>query len=832
MTDDVGRPLLVTPDGSVLLAATPAGVEMRFVRRTWRATCARGGKAITVHGTINEAFDAAAAYFGARRTRSGSYLKNPRKPKKCKRREPSTHASVRASDTENRMHVIRITSVLNSPDGEPWSFDLAEKVLITGRNGTHKSSIPIALQIALGAMADGVDGRDSVKDRARLFEMAPGDELWCAADISDGRGSRWGARMVDGTIKVVDNECLFTDDTDIFPLRGIREVLYGDWKIARRRFLTWVGAMKTTEDMLASLPSHLHARYRDISEAKAKVKDAPDTPVAMLSAVTEYATARAREIEREAKGADVTVQLLHPEGARPSDEAVVEAQRVVDAWRVALDACIRYETWQAASAGAANREATTTALAQADRALVGWQAAHRAAEAQEVPAVVVTQGMTRLQAAQGLLDLAAGEANCPVCSSAVGATHLENCRAFFANQATALQTATAEAVAQARGARDQHDLAVREAAQAVAGWYVEATRLRGLLAATPQGEAPPNPGMTSDHARTQQTGAQVALNGLRASHTQWDNLSRARAVACALRAEKPAYEDLAKSCQKAVGELLAASEADFTKRVQRWLGEGCIFGMDLGTTDRPALRFGFVQNGVLRTYKSTAQSEILRVALTMAVCELASGRKRKGTETPLRIIIPDDRRVDPENLQAQMRAWARFPGQVILEATEKPGRISKDWQHIDMDEWLAKRMPKAQAAEPVAVDGAPVAAEVPTVADNGGREATAPPASMPALPVPSVSVVMATMGLLPPPAPAQASAGLPLPPPMPSPFTAVDRGHLHALGYASALAPNQAAYVVQNGVPAILTKILEDGTLRIFNAAGRPTYDIRPEVVA
>lgn len=667
------------------------------------------------------------------------------------------------------MHVSKITSVLNSPDGQPWSFDLGEKVLITGKNGMRKSSIAIALQIALGAMADGVDGRDGVKDRARLFEMAPGDELWCAVDISDGRSSRWGARMVDGTIKIVDNECLFADDTDIFPLRGIREVLSGDMKIARRRFLTWVGATKTAEDVLASLPSHLHGRYRDISEAKSKAKDAPDTPVAMLSAVTEYATVRVREIERDAKAQDALMDKLHPEGLRPSDEALVETQRSADAWRVALDACIRHETWQAASAGAANREVTAVSLAQADAALAGWQGALRTAEAQDVPLVFMPDGMARFQAAQGLLDLAIGEANCPACSSAVGAAHLENCRGFFAGQIAVLATAVTDAAARAQSAKDQRDLAVREASQAVVGWHAEAARLRGLLSAAPRGEAPPNPGMTSDHARAQQVAAQAALTSVQQARAQWDDLSRARDASAALRAEKPAYEDLARSCQKAVGELLAASEADFTKRVQKWLGEGYVFGVDLGTVERPALRFGLMDKGVLRTYKSTAQGEILRVALTMAVCELTGGRKRKGAETPLRIIIPDDRRVDPENLQAQMRAWAKFPGQVILEATEKPGRLSKDWQHIDMAEWLAQRMP--EVAEPAGVAAA---------ADNGGRNngsdvampaVVSPPAPSAPAAVPSISAVMTTLGLLPPPpALAQVPAGLPLPPPMLSPL--------------------------------------------------------------
>ena len=205
------------------------------------------------------------------------------------------------------MHVTRIESTLNSPDGRPWAFDLTRLVLIVGRNGSHKSSIPLALQLALSDQVDDWNGKESCKDEGELISMAPADgELWASATLDDASVSRWGTRKEGNTTK----QRLFepsdsVDPLSVFPLRAVRDVLSGGKDKARAQFLQWVGASVQEADVLAEIPAHLHARYRDVAEAKRKAANAPDGASSMLVAIGEYVAKRCRQgfIDGKSNGA-------------------------------------------------------------------------------------------------------------------------------------------------------------------------------------------------------------------------------------------------------------------------------------------------------------------------------------------------------------------------------------------------------------------------------------------------------------------------------------------------------------------------------------------------
>jgi hypothetical protein len=133
----------------------------------------------------------------------------------------------------------------------------------------------------------------------------------------------------------------------------------------------------------------------------------------------------------------------------------------------------------------------------------------------------------------------------------------------------------------------------------------------------------------------------------------------------------------------------------------------------------------------------------------MAVADLGGGaspKKKRGrpakageVKEVYTLVIPADRGRDPETLGELMRCWAKFSGQVVVEATEPPkGRVSKDWTIIDVEAWRAaltapQEVPGASteaSAGPELVSGSDGAVHMPaeevTVNPTSPTEESAP----------------------------------------------------------------------------------------------------------
>ena len=280
-----------------------------------------------------------------------------------------------ADPTQSR--IVSVVSNIKSPSGETWTLDLGEErhTLLVGSNTSHKTSVINAIELAASGCADDISGRSAVRDAATLLTLAPADQLSAEAIWDDGSASTFSIERKGKTIKKPAHN---PSETVALPLREVREVLSGGLDKARQAFLRWAAEDVTPEDVLAHLPTTMHAKYTDISEKMRK-----ESVVDTLLAVNAYA----------------------------AEEAYDLALRCRQSTKPTIDVA-----------------ATTQQLTQARQAEAAWQA-----EVDRLQAATEAADDGYSQQAYIALKHATSHnlSQCPACSSNVGLAHLESCRDFY-----------------------------------------------------------------------------------------------------------------------------------------------------------------------------------------------------------------------------------------------------------------------------------------------------------------------------------------------------------------------------------------------------------------
>lgn len=573
------------------------------------------------------------------------------------------------------MHVTQIESNILSPNGQSYSFQLGRLTLLTGRNGSGKTALSTVLRLALTGTTDDLVGRSEVKDPqllARLLPEGAPHPLFATVTFNDSGTAHWGLVVEpDGTIKRPQHEPHPGVDQDrVLALRAVWSLLQGDEKIARRTLLTWIGQNVSEEDVLAHIPAHLHGKFRDIAEKQ------PGSVVDKVVAVAEYAAQRARETEADASAQERLVdQLSGAMALKPSTAALEEARVVVGQWQTLYEQARNWEEPPSVEVYQEKRKA----LLAAEEAVEQWEQAFELSEGGDPQ-------RQRHEMAAALLDTSTcSGGKCPVCGASSTPPTLRAWAEWHADQARALAPADTQ----------QH-----EARMALHGWREEAARLQkevafleGQQVALEGRSRPPLP--LSD-CETGLRAAEAHLSELERSAGNWETVQRAKGAAAELRSSKPAYQELSAACNKAVADLLDQLTEAFCARAQTYLPDRWKIGLRI----RDGFEIGFVRGERLHTLLSGTEYDALSVAVTMAVADLGGGaspKKKRGrpaktqeTKEVYTLVIPADRGRDAETLGELMRCWAKFSGQVVVEAPEPPkGRISKDWTIIDVEAWRA-----------------------------------------------------------------------------------------------------------------------------------------------
>tara|TARA_R110000751_G_scaffold2759_2_gene14613 strand:- start:2045 stop:4054 length:2010 start_codon:yes stop_codon:yes gene_type:complete len=573
--------------------------------------------------------------------------------------------------TTARPHVSRVFSNLKSPlpNGDAWSVDLAPKTLLVGSNTSHKSSVIQSVELALAGSADDIVGRSAVADAALLLTLAPNDELGMSATTSDGDMYSYNVKYeAGGRIKKPRHT---GPGASALTHRTVREALVGSAATARKAFLSWACDDASLEDVLAHIPSELHAKYRDIAEYMGHDKD----PVGTLLTVAQYANKKQRDASKEAKGAESLLESMGEVAEeRPTDEQMTRARTAAVNIRETLRRAIE------ASGSGMSRDEHEQAIAQASTALAAWENQRdMALEAAKKARASIPELSPTVQPGVDILNIALDNnvESCPVCSSAVGTGHITLCRDFYAGQLKDWESLTdaARRSIEATGAEAQG------AESNVVEWKLKLEHLAGVNVVDRSG----NPADVLDvQARLEI--ANKAVSSMEAQVERWDSITRARDRVSAMREEAGEYKLLKEATENAVGCLLDKRVGAFVQRVAAYLPSDWDFGIELKDGKREVFRMGLRRGHKLHCALSGAEWASVTTAIAMVVSE-------RLPMSDVAVLIPEDRAWDPKTLSAVMRAYGSFNGQVIMASTIKPrGKVPGGWTVIDMDKesasWL------------------------------------------------------------------------------------------------------------------------------------------------
>lgn len=680
----------------------------------------------------------------ARVRHAGAELTVHREPPTSQREPPGAVALVelpyRAPHEEVPMSDTPVVTSIVHNIRKGGTVPLSQYTLITGNNGAGKSSVTLALTLALSGMAFNIQGRRRVKLAERLRRLGP-SPLTATATFSDGSTSTF---ELGATTEPSVSPHPLIDAARLFPLIAVEDALASEDKAARATFLGWIGASLTEADVLAKVDTELHAKFREVASAQSG-----SWPEKVEAAAT-YAKKRAAAIKADVQAKEEALKGLP---LAPSAEriAYVEQQRKLG--QELLTQAVAYEAAAAASLTPEKRADLEAQRTTAQQGVAFYEAevarCQQWLEANplpgEEPSTPAPPELAKLGCAVALLA-DAPEGTCPLCSRTyeyVGAL-----RDYLTQQKAALIAAwethskakfdaANASYAQAVEARNGVIAHNNQAATAAQQWRTHLTQVEAQLAAVPT--LPPKPPLTAAAVRDALTPLNVERDQLQRAQGAAAPAETLRASIKGLEADLLLYPKLQTACASAISALLSGLQATFEEAVQKYLPDGLTFGADFS---EDSFQVGLRAGGRLLD-PSEAQRTAVTVAMAMAVAELGGGVKKKGRAAAKKgacymLVIPEDRDWDVDTLGQVMRAWGKFPGQVIIEATEKPrGKFPAGWTHVDVGAAPA-------APVPVPLDSAPalftVAAGTPIALPEGLTvlpDGTIGASTVPAVDVPS-----------------------------------------------------------------------------------------------
>jgi hypothetical protein len=207
-------------------------------------------------------------------------------------------------------------------------LELGPRVLLVGPNGSGKTSVQNAIELATNGYATDVEGRVKVKVNYALGRLGPGDQaLWAEAELNDGTKSSWKLRP--------NKKGGFHDpDVDVpqgvrvvFPVADVREVLSGSPETVRTWLMGRVASDLSEQDILDRLPDTLHAPY---ATAAKPFRQPGWSEIDVLLSVQEVAKKEARSAEADAKKARQMIEMM-AEGLadEPTSAEIARAEKAV-----------------------------------------------------------------------------------------------------------------------------------------------------------------------------------------------------------------------------------------------------------------------------------------------------------------------------------------------------------------------------------------------------------------------------------------------------------------------------------------------------------------------
>ena len=581
--------------------------------------------------------------------------------------------------------------------------------LISGVNGSGKSTIVNIIELALMGYASDIVGRPEVRKGVDLITLAPEDEALKAEvyTTENDRAHFTIERNGPGKTKEASHVGL-ADTVVVWPIREAVTALRGATATARSFVLRHGGLNVAEDSILARFGDDQTRTLYQTLAAGVRAQAKTDDPVDVLLGVQDAAKKSETAIKAKAKGAkEVIEQTSSALTVEPSEEEGQAAQKKIDQLTERL-AELRVAAkppppappvrdvkaeWAAqvnvVGQRVAQKQGLLTELAGQYQQLSGQLSdpasvpPPRPITAEQAEGVVATNGAYAYHKKHlGSLG------HCIVCwqlwnptEDLLNERHQQISGLFSAYQEqekgvivffTEQKKKQAQLEQIATKAQSVHQELVAEQ-----NAYAEAVRQYELAPALVSGGAGAEPfDPTAFDSQIQAVlgelnEARKALLEIQKLRAGWDLVRKAQKQIIEAKREAEGAKSLAEEAGSVADALLTQGRAGFVQRVQAFLPPDDEFDVVLKDGKRSVCMFGFRRNGVLHTALSGAEWARLTIALGAAIIP-TEGRV-------LAILTPEERAFDPDTLGEVMAALKAAPGQVILTSPVEPPSPIEGW---------------------------------------------------------------------------------------------------------------------------------------------------------
>lgn len=577
------------------------------------------------------------------------------------RRGPQQGAP-RMAKTE-RPHVADVRANIKIP----MAATFGPKTLILGDNGTGKSTLTAAVELALAGYASDVAGNPTETREAELHaHLAPNRDGTASATVT----------MSDGTVyaweKAAGERARSAHAAGSpFVLSAVAGI--GSW--TNDKVNDWVSrhvAARATKAQAQTawqeVPSRLHGVIMDAANHD-EDKDGALTDRSDFDVLLNATQAHVKKKQAEVREAKKAVDTVGPTGVVDPDalaalDARLTAMREAQAKAATsgVDEAVHKRAQEVHAYWTQHRDGLAHAAAEAARNVTAAEGVLAQAEAQ---AQAATEQRAKFTGLRDFLTRANPDATSCVCC---GSAHPEGMGAHYAAlipEIDALLAGLADPTAAARADLAKWRDAAQQAQQALAQADSQIQQAADVLARPVAGAV--------DHT------AEIAqLQAQRDRMVQDQALAERAARARTLRDQaEAAVADGKQAVEKlkaARGVFTDAGISDIEDQVSRYLPNGARFRIVReGVHTRVGVQFD--GDDYVTTSPSGSQEAVMLAAIGCAFAP---------EDGPAVVLMPD-RQWDPAHLQATMRAVAKSDVQIVFVSTVKPkGKIPKAWTVIDL----------------------------------------------------------------------------------------------------------------------------------------------------
>ena len=536
--------------------------------------------------------------------------------------------------------------------------ELGPKTLIIGDNGTGKTAILNAIELALLGGASDVEGRDWTKGTTNSALVDA---------LSDGVGLH--STVVLSTDETASYACAAGKRPDwqgprvsvAMPFQELRAKLTASPDAARDFLMgAAIGAVADT-DVQAQMSTAEWDLFLRTWQASGAQNIGSALPV-----IEKAQRSLSRKLTSEIKGAETVITSVGGSLGAPATEAQIESARTAannaHGYLRQLETAAAQVVEPESAEIRDQRVAYTQHLAQTQAAISQLDALMVDARAN-----VDLANHPRLQTYKAFVELHrdVNTEQCGLCNNHVPRAHLDTL-------STQLGAMLADPATQWKDVSGQvFDLVALRKGHLDTRW-----QLMQWLDANPerhgtQGDKPTAVDLAT--ARKDEASYRGAYEAYVAGNAAWERVKVARETIDRQRAEQVEADQLANACKRVSVVLVQQALVAFVDSVNAYMPGALQYGIEYdGKRFRHGLRD--VDTNRLHSAMSGAQEA---ATLTAIGCALA------GDQGGLTVLVPAERQWSPESLTDSLRAVEKAPCQVIVLSTVAPkGRTRKAWTTV------------------------------------------------------------------------------------------------------------------------------------------------------